>query len=349
MFTPNCDHCNKPNARQRCSQCKCSYYCDSHCQKLNWKATHRTRCIAIKVNKKQEENERGRAINFKRHLESSIENEQYSECAICLGHLKSPIVLPCNHLFCLDCLNMHDMSCDDYLKCPLCRSQLSGSLLEYIRTNAVGFLQRARFEPSGSAERLFLAKLAKSEIEKAINIDRAERYASLLGEVYCCLGENQRALDLLLPILPNFVNNKMAYNNLHMCLTIVYMQMGQFDEAIKYCEVAIDTNEDKTGSMGTLRRSWYDYSICLYETGDYAAAIEAGEYAISLNRHYDNAYDYVALCHKAMGNLDEAVRTMQRASYYETPWIQENVDRVNALLAKYTAERDAAKTKANKT
>ena len=168
----------------------------------------------------------------------------------------------------------------------------------------------------------------------------------MLGEIYCCLGENQRALDILLPFARTVKlteDNKMAYNNMHMLLTVVYMQMGQYAEAMKYCAVAIDTNEDTTLKLGTLRRSWYDYSICQYELGDYAGAIESGEHAISLNRHYDNAYDYVALAHRAMGNLDEAVRTMQRASYYETPGISANVERVNALLAKYTAERDAAK------
>ena len=39
-----CWHCYKENPVYRCSKCHFSWYCDSVCQKLNWKKGHREEC-----------------------------------------------------------------------------------------------------------------------------------------------------------------------------------------------------------------------------------------------------------------------------------------------------------------
>jgi hypothetical protein len=53
----------------------------------------------------------------------------------------------------------------------------------------------------------------------------------------------------------------------------------------------------------------------------------------------------VALAHKAMWNMDEAVRTMQRACYYETPWNEANKEEVRTLCASLEKERESSKKK----
>ena len=40
--------------------------------------------------------------------------------------------------------------------------------------------------------------------------------------------------------------------------------------------------------------------------------------AVAMNPYYDGAYRYIALTHRAMGNLDLAIETMKKAAVYET-------------------------------
>ena len=63
-------------------------------------------------------------------------NEEEEECGICLDALTNPVVLPCSHIFCSECLNgwrskygVLYKSKDDNMdrKCPLCRERIPPS------------------------------------------------------------------------------------------------------------------------------------------------------------------------------------------------------------------------------
>jgi hypothetical protein len=43
-----------------------------------------------------------------------------------------------------------------------------------------------------------------------------------------------------------------------------------------------------------------------------------------MNRHFPQVHKYVALSQKALGNNEDAVRTMAKAVNYETPWDEVN-------------------------
>jgi len=72
------------------------------------------------------------------------------------------------------------------------------------------------------------------------------------------------------------------------------------------------------------RSCWNELCRCYYKLGEYDRAIRAGSCALEMNRHYVGVHKYVALAHKAKGNLEEAQRTMNRAVLFETPWDEDN-------------------------
>lgn len=52
----------------------------------------------------------------------SAREEQSHDCSICMNTLRRPVILPCNHMFCEDCIGEW---LQDHSSCPLCRLHLS--------------------------------------------------------------------------------------------------------------------------------------------------------------------------------------------------------------------------------
>ena len=70
-----------------------------------------------------------------------------------------------------------------------------------------------------------------------------------------------------------------------------------------------------------IHRLFTGISRCSYHLGDYANSIVPfGEGAIFLDRSIRDVHKYVALSHKALGNIEAAKKTMARAVLYEAPW-----------------------------
>jgi len=72
------------------------------------------------------------------------------------------------------------------------------------------------------------------------------------------------------------------------------------------------------------RRMIMGMSRCLYHLEKYDTAIELGESAITMNRHFPQVHKHVALSQKAKGDYAAALTTMARAVQYETPWDEAN-------------------------
>lgn len=266
-----------------------------------------------------------------------------SECSICLEFMHSPVLLPCRHKFCFPCLNTHNRSMELEGTCPLCRSELPGNLYQYLYNNAAMFLIRANHEPFGSDKRLLHISMAQSELKKLpledLKDDANIRFC--FGDIHLCLGEFAEALEIYESLKTRIPERKVL---LILFINISHAQIGlglfeaaktSLGEAMRHC--------DQTDAVHT-RQIFYNFSRCAYETGMLTEAIDFGEQVIEMNRHYEGAYTYVALAHKAKGNLAEAARTMQRACAYETPWDSANVERVKAIAAEYAQERDESMT-----
>jgi hypothetical protein len=61
-------------------------------------------------------------------------------------------------------------------------------------------------------------------------------------------------------------------------------------------------------------------SICLREIGDLSASLEEAQRFVSEDRRAAGAHKPLALVHKAMGNMEEARKVVNRALCYEEPW-----------------------------
>lgn len=91
------------------------------------------------------------------------------------------------------------------------------------------------------------------------------------------------------------------------------------------------------GSAPQQRQVFMGLSRCAYELGVYDKSIAGAEAALDYNRHFPGVHRYKALSEKALGNIDAAIRTMNRAVLYETPWDEcnkaENLKLYKELLA----------------
>lgn len=99
-----------------------------------------------------------------------------------------------------------------------------------------------------------------------------------------------------------------------------------------------------------VRMYFHLHSICHYAEGQFEKAIELGKVALEANRHWGwksdkghaGVYATIARSYAAMGDLDSAVRTMQQAVCYETPWDPENAAKARALLVEFEETRRGA-------
>ena len=99
-----------------------------------------------------------------------------------------------------------------------------------------------------------------------------------------------------------------------------------------YLDMFVLMDSPDVGTPVEQRKIFMGISRCFYELGDYDRALTAGEGAIEMNRHFPGVHKYVALAHKAKGELARAVETMNRAVLYETPWDEGNVEKAMKLF-----------------
>jgi hypothetical protein len=167
-FSP-CDACQNKIANLRCSNCKCNYYCDKSCQKAHWKI-HKKECIRL-TKKKLAFNV---ADNESHTLENrNQDNASSGECCICfeqidVNQLQLPCIgvnktlftpYSCNHNFCVECMLKVKMEFKKTF-CPLCiLTDTGGWINEYLKTNIVMFLQRAKSSPFKRAHYCHLARI----------------------------------------------------------------------------------------------------------------------------------------------------------------------------------------------
>jgi tetratricopeptide (TPR) repeat protein len=106
-----------------------------------------------------------------------------------------------------------------------------------------------------------------------------------------------------------------------------YQDMKEWQEAIKIYLSILEVDGEVDGVLGSpvqYRKIFMGMSRCFYETSVYDKSIAAASAAIDMNPHFPGVYKFKALSQRAMGELDEAVKTMTRAVLYETPWDDDN-------------------------
>ena len=111
-----------------------------------------------------------------------------------------------------------------------------------------------------------------------------------------------------------------------------YQKMQDWDSAGQIYIKMLASEEFFASSIPAQQRMLFQgLARCAYETGKYEKAIATLEPALEMNRSFPGVHKYKALAQKKLGKLDEAIKTMNQAVIYETPW-DEDVQAENLSL-----------------
>ena len=96
---------------------------------------------------------------------------------------------------------------------------------------------------------------------------------------------------------------------------------GQWQEALDVYIMLL--NQFETPDMASPRQNrsvFSGISRCMYEMKEFEKAVQAGEAAWSMNRHFPGVHQLLARPQQAMGMIQLAVASMSRGVLYEDPW-----------------------------
>ncbi|ORY43793.1 hypothetical protein BCR33DRAFT_850975 [Rhizoclosmatium globosum] len=355
MTDLQCDFCNRPSSSlSRCTGCKSAFYCSANCQKKAWKE-HKPICLAVKESLISLSHE----ADLRNTLLTQAKQESAQECAICLDPVSSPVILPCNHMFCSGCLASLPIKTigdeDPNIKaaqipCPLCRNEMGKNLYQLIYEKAVVLVQRAnRLESSVGLpippedprynqlrERTeFYCRLAREELAKIEALSTTRVSNSLKVDILLLELKHQEAIDLAKQICSengiDRVSVAVRKKAAKACIAL-----GKFDEAFELLRIAfqyIDPNAN-----AEIRDLLSLVCKVEYHRGNFATAVEYGSSAIEMNRHFEGCYDYVILSQLKLGDKAQVEKLVKQSRTYETPWDPENKKRVDAFTKDILAQ-----------
>ena len=318
----------------KCTRCKCAFYCSQACQKKNWKE-HKTVCNAL-ANEFVRWQIKETTMNG--YLDSSAKGAS-DECAVCMEAIQdSSLALPCNHVFCQSCMMEHQQYMGANVACPLCRSQVPGGLFQYIYANACYFVNMGRRKPSLKEHYCGLARKELRAFEtKELS---SPEIRTLTAELLYLEEKYEESIELSLkiinsPIEPSEAIHRTVLRNIIRC----YVDQRRHHDAMKYIKDLFKIADDPVKYAEDVRFLFHMASECMYELGSYQESINFGHASIEANRHYEGVHRCVALSQQALGQLDEAVRTMRMAVRYEAPWNPAHTARNQTLLDELLAQQ----------
>ena len=119
-----------------------------------------------------------------------------------------------------------------------------------------------------------------------------------------------------------------------------FQVLDEWEEAKDvYIQMLMSLEGPEDASPPQNRQVFMGLSRCAYELGVFDRSIFAAEAALEMNRHFQGVHKYKALSEKASGDIDAAIRTMNRAVLYETPWDEDNKAEVLKLYNELLAEK----------
>ena len=355
-----CDACNAVGATLRCSACKTAVYCDSKCAKRDWKAGHNELCKAWVDQMKRIEGMDVKIDSLMAKLDRMEQDQE--TCCICLESklsIEDSYFLPCRHFLCGRCIyklpakhtvitNEHGETVGiekiENANCPLCRAKLpdQNAWLQYLYQSACELIQRANRLPEGCEARVKLCSYARSQsrlitkwftdtiAEKGTsenmksNYERMSKLLDILEvEIRLCEGNAEGCLQKAQELLSSGKYDDSNNRRVDLLIKVgeSHMQLRDFEKATKLGFLEAFKLADQSMSRAS-RTIFHQLTQCFYELGDYAKALECGNAAVQMNRHFSGLYKYIAPTHKAMGNIEQAIDTMNDALVYESPWEQ---------------------------
>lgn len=168
---PAVEQCDSPNCRgthanQKCSGCRCVFYCDVSCQKTHWKQYHKQACAALKNGSLRVQSDIS-AVDAKVLEYERLHTE---ECAICYEVMGTRAIrLNCTHSFCGACIKVEHLGMS--FPCPLCKHPQDLQTIYFNLINNIElFILKASSYPHGSDECVkYASDYAKVEHNKLIS------------------------------------------------------------------------------------------------------------------------------------------------------------------------------------
>ena len=272
--------------------------------------------------------------------DATVNDTKEGPCAICLEEtITNPVVMPCGHAFCFACVGHYQQSTSKDALCPYCRGEIPNVWVKAAERSIL-YSNRARRSSEGSEDQKKYAKLAIAEMDALLELTTekdTECYLKLLftkATMTAMIDQPEETVKI--------ANKILLLNKKHPgILKLEQVEVTKYSQAEAY--VALGKWEEAEKIYKTLyntcMQSGFHNSLVLmglartnYELGKYDEAVEIGSVAIENCRQYPGVHKYVALAHKAKGNIDEAKKTMSRAILYEEHMNNDNLQMNKELL-----------------
>ena len=316
-----CDSCEAPleSSRElRCSACSSSFYCSKECQKIHWKKDHKQMCsILMSVKTAYDAKKVAEAVTMPERLAKQAE-ARGAECGVCFDKMDAPLILACNHVYCLKCLFEH--TSNNRRDCPTCRQDMLGgpdrpALHHYIYASAADFLRRAKELEKGSPERAEMCEMTKTQLAylpsvRQLFLELFESFRALPGA-----GVDDADIDQMIVSFQSQYNSvdivsQMTQGEVHMC-------EGDFARATHVLERLLTTSSSRAiervvpKSRGSLHLLLAE---ALFETGDYEKAQRyAQEAAVAEGSGFD---DMGREIHESAVNQRKIMHVLGKCSYH---------------------------------
>ena len=275
--------------------------------------------------------------------DSSALDTKEGPCAICLEEtITNPVVLPCGHVFCFSCVGKYQWASESgKASCPYCRGEIP-DMVERASERGNLYMGRAFTSPGGSEEQKKYAKLALAEQESC-----NEYFSQFSREDFSIMLLYFRAAMMTMTDQPEetikITKEVLSLNEIHpgvlSVVKVLSMRHG-LAKAYEACGKWKDAlgiyvsmyNEDMQRGETPYSRLFLSLCRVMYEIHDYDTAIKMGKLAIMQNRELPGVHKYVALSHKAQGNVEEAKQLISRAILYEEHWNKDNLRQNKQVL-----------------
>ena len=315
-------------------------YCNSkECQVQHWKQHKSTR---TKIKKQHDNWNEIRSTDLP---DGTVNDTKEGPCAICLEEtITNPVVMPCGHAFCFACVGHYQQLSTSKSAglCPYCRGEIPNVGMKATeRLRSYG--DRARSSSKGSEEQKKYAKIALAELDSVIELLKSKdkeahknQMRMLFSKVSLIALTDQpedtiaatKELVLLNERYPGILElDQVEYTKY--VQAEAYVALGKWKEAEKIYKTLYNTNLQKGGHNAFVLMGLAQTN---YELGKYEEAIEVGSVVIKEFRPCPGVHKYVALAHKAKGDIDEAKKTISRAILYEEHWNKDNLQKNKDFL-----------------
>eukprot|EP00039_Didymoeca_costata_P003116 m.65176 g.65176 ORF g.65176 m.65176 type:complete len:420 (+) comp11714_c0_seq3:166-1425(+) len=374
-----CDNpaCKKMCKGLRCSRCQCEFYCSKDCQRAIWKE-HKIVCNAFDKQEKQRKNNKDTPKDILGQAYQDLEEakkkarENEDTCSVCLEPFKAPLLLQCSHMFCVACIaSGKAMIGVEEFHCPLCRANMENPLVDMyvLYMNAFGRAYRIKRKYPEEVKQLELKiREDAEEMIAALTDLSGESWSRLLIqdgviESYMSTEQWEEAIAVgiemektLLSGQPLMHCGRLAVSpNMHPTTLLArtysfmgtsYLKLKKVDEASDTIGKAFKSMDEGGLQMEPKMMRNFAHLSCLvrYAQGKYDDALDIGQCALEMNRHYEGIYKALADCAVAKGDLDKAIEWMRQGVKYETPWDEENHKKVLNYLREL---KQKAKTSVN--